>query len=388
MPIKGITDGQAALPIIGHLRKGGERQTKKGKDGQDYQTQGVDLEDRLRFDSEHRDVEVAFRAAYHDLLVTSLEVRLVGSTPDDVLDSWNEHYGAGGLLSRCDGETCVLRREGGRLQRVSEPCRAPQCFKDSRGRWQRCPATGRMSVLVPGLLEGGYIGRVILHTTSVNDLRRLAERLASADMVARAAGNPGGLSGLPVRLFRVKTSISMPNGEGGTVRRDKWLLDLEVDPSVVRAAAATTTRPALAQSDHEIETMSLPSPKTLGQRIEAATALGDFAPLYREADHAGDVVAASRAVGRWVEMVRLYIPRVESPQGAERMRQAIGMMPRCDGQAAVQRELDEHLRRLGLVEAATVAEPAPESAWDAFDEPHEAPPTMALDPNAAWLGGG
>lgn len=411
MAIKGITDrSDHNLTIIGHLRKGAEADGGMGKDLGRY----------MRFQSPTPGVEDAFAVAFGGLQVAEIPCRLVGRTPDQVLEAWNEGYGKGGIMRRCDGQTCTLaRRDDGSLDKTPTPCHAPQCFKDQRGRWQRCDATGRLSVLIPELLRAGYMGRVIAHTTSVNDLRRLTERLNDAAVVASAVGQD--LGGVPVLLFRVEREISTPTGDGGAaVKRKKWLLDLEIDPDLVRRAAmGRRALPPMADEDEDPHPLALPSPagavapferaRSLREMAEHADRLADFPALYRQACDAADEDAARACIGAWMEMITAYIPKVTAAS-EPRMRQAIAAMPRCDGRTRLQGSLDAHMASLVSElssETATLGAttPAPVAAPPATGVPTpagEAPggdlwgdteetPALATAPatetsEAAWLG--
>ena len=97
MPIKGITDRDAAFPQIAVLRKGAPKGDNRP---------GKDL-DYFRIDTKYADVAKTFKAAYGEQPQT-VNVFLPFATPEQNFDAWQGEYTAGALVHRCNGETMVL----------------------------------------------------------------------------------------------------------------------------------------------------------------------------------------------------------------------------------------------------------------------------------------
>ena len=135
MPIKHLqAERPAAFPCIGKLRKGGAKQTNQnGKE-----VMGRDL-DHFRFTSEDQDALTAF-AAYYGAEPKAINVYLPFATADENFAAWLEEYRAGGLVRRCDGETCVFsRNEKG--QRHHDADAVLQARAATASRWAGCPSS-------------------------------------------------------------------------------------------------------------------------------------------------------------------------------------------------------------------------------------------------------
>ena len=192
MPIKHLQlDRPAAFPCIGKLRKGGEKQTNaKGKE-----VMGRDL-DHFRFTTDDADAATAF-GAYYGAEPKAINVFLPYATTDENFQAWLEEYRAGGLVRRCDGETCVFQRDAkGIAVTMPTPC-SKSCG---------CKQVGRLSVIVPELVRMAY---VTVETHSVYDIIQLTENLQAAQAMR------GDLRGIPFILSRREREISTPTGDGG-----------------------------------------------------------------------------------------------------------------------------------------------------------------------------
>lgn len=210
MPIKHLqTARHAAFPCIGKLRKGSAKQVNaKGKE-----VMGQDL-DHFRFVTDDADAASAFAACY-GAEPKAINCFLPYATTDENFQAWLEEYRAGGLVRRCDGETCVFHRDAqGRAITAPTPC-TKQCG---------CKQVGRLSVIVPQLARMAY---VTVETHSVYDIIQLTENLYAAQALR------GDLRGIPFVLSRREREISTPTGDGGRARRKKWLLFIEPDPQWV-----------------------------------------------------------------------------------------------------------------------------------------------------------
>lgn len=236
MPIKGLTDGAASFPQVGTLRKGAER----GDRGP-----GRDLE-YFRFDTDDAEAEKAFTAAYGPE-PRAINVYLPHPTTDENLSAWQEHWIAGGLMRRCDGETCVRQRKrDGSYSNDPTACACAGLPADSR---DRCKPVGRLQVIIPELKRLAY---VLALTGSQHDIRNLHSQLLALEMSA------GSLRGVPLVLRRRPVEISMPDNKGGRVRREKWLLSIEAAPRWVGLQLGAQERHAIAAAGSG--TLALPAP--------------------------------------------------------------------------------------------------------------------------------
>lgn len=234
MAIKGLTDKGAVIPPIGELRKGAAR-TDNGI--------GRDLT-YFRFTSQNPEVVEAFSKAYGNE-PTSVEVYLPYQTVEQNLECWKEHWVAGGLKHRCDGETCVL-------------------WQDDKGKYQdspkQCPGyckpVARLHCVVPALER---FGTVTALTTSINDIITLNASLQAIYMFR------GELRGIPFILSRRPRKIGMPGSNGTRRRVEKALLFIEPSPAWFGMQLAAAQREALMLTEGEIEELS---PVETGANLE------------------------------------------------------------------------------------------------------------------------
>lgn len=229
MPIKGLTDTVLpTFPRLGKLRKGANS-ARKTADGSQYSTPGPgeDLE-YFRFVSERPDVQAAF-----DKFYTRPAMLIVYLPYDEVernFQAWQEEWTAAGLIHRCDGETAVIwRMPDGRYSRTPKPC---PYFENPGLRTARnpgCRPVGRLSIIIPELLQVGFVGYVSLETHSKHDIISIQASLLAVYEAAQKRNIKTGLRGIPFALRRVRETISVPlPGEGGKrVNRPKWLVKIE-----------------------------------------------------------------------------------------------------------------------------------------------------------------
>lgn len=211
MPIIGLTDKNAALPIIGVLRKGDEKKTKNAP--------GKDLT-YFRFTSEDPEALQVFYDNYPDE-PRQINVFLPHKNTDDNMDSWIEKWVAGGLVYRSDGENIVVwRNDKGHYSTESKPDPKPS-IDDNGKRSDGSGHVGRLSIIVPEL---GRLATVTVLTTSKNDIINLTRQLRNYEMMT------GDLRGIPFVLTRRRYKISTPGENGKRVRREKWLLAIETQP--------------------------------------------------------------------------------------------------------------------------------------------------------------
>lgn len=213
MPIRGLTDRGASFPQIGTLRKGAPKVDEK-RPGQDLK--------HFRFDSDDTDAMTRFQTVYGDE-PTSIRVFLPFRTAAENFEAWQEHWTAGALQHRCDGETCVLwLTPRNTYSQDAKPC--PHLSVD-RAEKNRCKPTGRLKVIVPELRRLAY---VTVLTSSLHDIMGLTGQLEAIESMR------GDLRGIPMILRRQPREISTPSGADGKRRRmEKWLLSIEAAPTWV-----------------------------------------------------------------------------------------------------------------------------------------------------------
>jgi hypothetical protein len=233
-PVKGLTDRESLaprFPRLGKLRKGGAKpQSGFGKD-LDY----------FRFTSDESEVVKAFVEAYGEK-PNRLEVYLPYAQPDENFDTWMEEWSAGGLVHRCDGETCTIhRKDDGTYSHKPVPCPYVNGKKERTDKNPGCKIVGRLAVILPDLLRAGFVGYVVLETHSNHDLRNIM-----ATLLAVAEARPQGLQGIPFTLRRYKDKISTPASNGKRARREKSLVALVPAPTWVESRMALARAEAFA----------------------------------------------------------------------------------------------------------------------------------------------
>lgn len=280
MSIRGLTDNaRAAFPTLGKLRKGAPRPNDRQP--------GVELP-YWRFDGANKDIEAVFASVYGER-PTEVEVLLPYARIEDNFSAWKEAWGAGGLLHRCDGETCVLwLTDDGTYSREQVPCPGG------------CKAVGRLNVLLPGLLRAGHVGYVTMETHSINDILSILGTLR-ATAEARGVEDMRGILFILRRQFEL---ISTPAGNGKRARRAKCMVKLVPATEWVRAQIEHLQRAALpetAADDEEAgDTLALPAEEPSPPQILDAEPIVDDEEQYQhqEDDGADDGAVAQT---HWIE---------------------------------------------------------------------------------------
>ena len=247
MPIIGATDAQASFPPVGSIRKGGKKvDGRMGKDLDHYRIDPLEGYEGMA-------------EAIHESLGTdkprSIPVVFPFNEIERVWDAWLEGYKGGRMMAQSDGEIYHYLVDGltGKVLVSSGVAVAPvpvyaatkkvqqtgeiavgsivpyvkdqpaTAYKNSKGKLTgiECKPRGRLKVMIPLLERAVYFTAL---TNSWNDVKEI-----SANIKAIKALNNGELRGIPCRLQRVKRSIQTP-----TVRRKKWLMNIEADPEWVR----------------------------------------------------------------------------------------------------------------------------------------------------------
>lgn len=218
MAIKGITDRQEAYPIIGTLRKGDPKPVNGNRPGKNLTY--------FRFTSDDPAVVASFYENYPEK-PHKINVLLPADKAEQNFDAWMEKWVAGGLVHRCDGETCVLwRKDNGKYSTEPKPCPGG------------CDYVGRLAVIIPEL---GRLATVTILTTSYHDIKNLSAQLRKYEI----ASPTGSLQGIPFVVTRKKAMISTPMKDGRRARREEWLLSIETQPEWTQRQIAAQQQAAL-----------------------------------------------------------------------------------------------------------------------------------------------
>ena len=227
MPIIGLTDN--VLPRfqrIGKLRKGGEKTPK---------VYGPDL-DHFRFTSDRPEIVQAFHQVYGKE-PRLLRVFIPQQQMSDAFPTWCELWSASGLQHRCDGQTMTIWREGDKYVRGAQKCSGGHEKGDSKN-----DSVGRLDVIIPELINAGYVGYVTLETHSLHDILHISGVLKAVEE------SRGDLRGVEFTLRRVQEKISTPGfGErkGERSKVEKWLVKIEPAADWVRVQIESARAEAL-----------------------------------------------------------------------------------------------------------------------------------------------
>lgn len=332
MAIIGLTDRAASFPQIGILRKGAPK-PEKGP--------GRDLR-HFRFDTDDADAAARFQTVYGDQ-PTSIRVYLPFATAAENFEAWQEHWTAGALQHRCDGQTCVLWLQGQRYSQTPVPC--PHATLDKSER-DRCKPVGRLKVVVPELRRLAY---VTVLTGSIHDIIALTEQLSALESLR------GDLRGVPMILRRTPREISMPGSNGKRTRMEKWLLSIEAAPSWVDLQLAAQERAALPEGAPA--RALLPAPP-------ASEATGEVWPDEEEAEPAPAERAAGAAPAPPADNDPLRKDLIAEMRRLAQEARAKGVaVPVLVPRQMTTEQIETAIRELqSLVEPAAVEEPAERAA--------------------------
>jgi hypothetical protein len=207
--IIGLTDDiQPRLTRLGKLRKGGDKTTNGF---------GPDL-DHFRFTSDRPEIVTAFERAFGKA-PRSVLVYTFAENTEQVFSTWCEIWDKSGLVHRCDGQTMSVWRNGDKYERGAKPCAGGH----DKG-YPRNDAVGRLEVVVPELIEAGFVGTVTMETHSLNDIISISSSLEYVRVQRKT------LAGAAFNLRRVSENISVPgwgDRKGQRNRADKWLVKLD-----------------------------------------------------------------------------------------------------------------------------------------------------------------
>jgi len=213
MTIKRLTNRGPTFPKLGTLRKG----APKGKN-----RPGKNLT-YFRIDTPFPDLEEKFHELYGNE-PREIPVFLPFPTVEQNWEAWQEEWVAGGLMHRCDGEVMHLWRDpqSGKMRSDPKPCPYFTGEKQRTRANPGCKPVARLKVVITDLPMFGYF---TVLTTSEYDIVELNGVLTG---YAILSGNS--LSGIPFILSRRPQKISIPGPDGKRVRKEEWLLHLDIDP--------------------------------------------------------------------------------------------------------------------------------------------------------------
>lgn len=219
MPIKGLTTNRIPqFPILGKIRKGGKKQGNRF--GQDLPY--------FRFDA--RDLELQEWIEKHlGSEPNKIQIQLPHEGVEDNFPCWLEDYSANkDLKLKCDGENIQMYLDKSTMQ--YRRAKNMVCVRD-QGKCS-CKEVGRLKVIVPQILEAGYMGYFILETHSKNDIIHISQFLEAIHSTTRC------LSNIPMILSKVEREISVPyQDKQGNMKRSrakKYLIDLALHPSIIK----------------------------------------------------------------------------------------------------------------------------------------------------------
>jgi len=234
MPIYGLTDRGLAFPCIGKIRKGAKK-TKETEPGRDLD------HFRVEFDAGEDTTAEIFRKFYGDEPRTINFIFPPHSEMEDIASFWLEAYTAGRMVARSDGKVYTYRIDTntGEIMTLNGINKTtgkediydpgiPAGYYESKKRNSQvpifCKPVGRMKLVIPELRRAAWL---LASTTSVHDCINLSSQI-QAYMT-----DYGNIANIPFVLKRTPRMISTPSLEDPTkkVRREKWLLSIEVNPS-------------------------------------------------------------------------------------------------------------------------------------------------------------
>jgi hypothetical protein len=262
MPIQGLTTTIVNMPpVIGSLRKGGEKEKRRNGD-REYEVFGKDL-NHFRFTAKNesdKHLVQAFVAAYGATPERIDNIYLPGPEVDDNLMAFCEEYSAAQLIHRCDG-VWIYERDSytGQFYRTNQYC--PYAEENpnrrQRGKDGGCKQVGRLHVILPELVRAGYYGVVTVLTHSINDIAKLYQALTNC------RERLGPLNRYPFTIYRAMESISTPNGDK-RVRRDKSLLNIAPSSEFVLKQFEAVRQAALAAPVDEPRQLLAPVVEVIG----------------------------------------------------------------------------------------------------------------------------
>jgi hypothetical protein len=251
MPIKSLTTRQARFPLLGKIRKGGEKKENPKRPG--TLISGDDLE-YFRIDSDIQGINEKFTAIYGKE-PKQLDCLLPFPYTDQVFPCWMEDWGATGLVSRCDEEKQHIYQQAGKMIATNPiPCKRQQ-NPDGSYLGCKCKQVGRLQVVLPKLGELGYFE---VETHSKWDIIGLTEQLLAIETSA------GSLIGIPFLLERGSRELSYPLSDGKRGRKTFSLLSIRVHPNSASQVLQIIKTKAFQQFTGNVEPVRTLSPASTG----------------------------------------------------------------------------------------------------------------------------
>lgn len=383
MPIRGLTRREDVTPRftrLGKLKKG-EQRPVVGQDGKQRRnkrgepmTQPVDL-DHFRFVGEGPDagvIEQVFADAYGPE-PRQILVYLPYKTLDENWQTWMEEWGASGLVHRCDGAYMVqwlnddksYTTDPEQLQR--KPCPYASGEQERTDDNPGCVQTGRLALIIPELLEAGFVGYVTLEVHSINDLANITASIMDAEGKAAAAVRANGLQGIEFTLRRQQEQIGVRykarNGDTIKTQAAKWMIRLDpsrewalhqLETARQMALGAPVVRPALTVDAEIVEAPAADLMPTEGgyaativdaDAIEAAVQDEMAEAMYQEAMDAAPAHwtsddAAIKRLLAWADTEGLKIRDVEIALDVDAIADFAG------SKAEAKARVDDYIRRV------------------------------------------
>jgi hypothetical protein len=251
MPIKSLTTRQARFPLLGKIRKGGEKKENPKRPGTSIS--GDDLE-YFRIDSDLQGINEKFTAIYGKE-PKQLDCLLPFPCTDQVFPCWMEDWGATGLVSRCDEEKQHIYQQAGKMIATNPiPCKRQQ-NPDGSYSGCKCKQVGRLQIVLPKLGELGYFE---VETHSKWDIIGLTEQLLAIETSA------GTLIGIPFLLERGSRELSYPLPDGKRARKTFSLLSIRVHPNSASQVLQIIETKAFQQFTGNVEPIRTLSPASTG----------------------------------------------------------------------------------------------------------------------------
>jgi hypothetical protein len=269
MPIKSLTTRQARFPLLGKIRKGGEKKENPKRPG--TLMFGSDLE-YFRIDSDIQGINEKFTAIYGEE-PKQLDCLLPFPCADQVFPCWMEQWNdkdlkTSGLMIRCDEEKQVVYQQAGKMISTNPiPCKRQQ-NPDGSYSGCDCKQVGRLQIVLPKLGELGYFE---VETHSKWDIIGLTEQLLAIETSA------GSLIGIPFLLERSLKELSYPSPNGTRKRKTFSLLSIRVHPNRASQVLEVIETKAFQQFTGNVEPIRTLSPASTGnvKMFNASQSLSD-----------------------------------------------------------------------------------------------------------------
>ncbi len=263
MPIIENSKNELALPEIGFIRKGAEKQA--GKVGKD-----LNQKFRVGFFIGNEGKQELFIKHYGSLYPERIHATLAFPTVDENWDCWFEAYSRSRMIARADGvqfHRLIDMKTGAVVVNNKKPYKAfdpnePVGSYFSKAKNEEislyAQKVGRLRFIIRELQ---LLNLVTLHTTSVYDISNITQQLNAINQIAQMAGRT--IAGVPLEIFRSPKDITWVKPDGSSARVTKWLINIEasqrwVDSMLANMQALAVT-PALPESPKALPEITITS---------------------------------------------------------------------------------------------------------------------------------